>query len=378
MTARGLTWDHPRGRDALEEIARRANSGRKTPLIEWVAQSLEGFESAPIAEIAAERDLLVLDHPHIGEAVAEDCLIPLDDLYPRETLERWESQSVGASMSSYVWAGKRWALPLDVASQVMARRPDIIDRPPVCWLEVEDIAKRHPVALSLAGPHALLTLFSLCAAEGHLPQGEGFLPDGSALSALWRMQEFSTLAPSGSEALNPIQMLEAMGRGEIALCPLIFGYVTYSEVGTGQVAFSNPIGPRAGGVLGGTGLAFTRRARPTLELLSHVATLMDADAQSDLIPAFGGQPSARGAWTSIEINARWGGFYANTLKSVERAFLRPRFDGYVAFQSVASARLRRAIEAGEKPQRTLEALRGLWREVRAKARGALDDERHIR
>ena len=53
----GLTWDHPRGFNALAaaalEIAPRG-------LLRWVKQPLEGFESHPIADLAARFDLIVL------------------------------------------------------------------------------------------------------------------------------------------------------------------------------------------------------------------------------------------------------------------------------------------------------------------------------
>lgn len=377
MTALGLTWDHPRGRDALVEIARRANEGRPHPLIEWGAQPLEGFESAPIAELAATRDLLVLDHPHIGEAVAERCLIPLDDLYSADQIQKWREQSIGAAMTSYMWEGKAWALPLDVASQVMARNPEVLPKAPETLSELVALSRNVPVALSLAGPHALLTLFSLAAASGHLAGGPLLLPDQVTHGALTVMQELWNARPLGSEALNPIGLLEAISHGDIALCPLIFGYVTYASQAEGRVAFSNPLSAGAGGVLGGTGLAFTTTSRPTDELLAHVASLMDRATQTRLIPEFGGQPSAREAWQSEAVNARWGHFYADTSASVERAFIRPRFDGYVAFQTEASARLRAALAMGEEPATTLTALRNLWRTARARARGALDDEREL-
>ena len=63
MTFRGLTWDHPRGYDALAEAARRVNAGRSAPLITWDRQPLEGFESAPITDLTARYDLVVLDTP---------------------------------------------------------------------------------------------------------------------------------------------------------------------------------------------------------------------------------------------------------------------------------------------------------------------------
>lgn len=378
MTAIGLTWDHPRGYDALAETARRVNQGRETPLLIWQKQPLEGFESAPIAELAAANDLLVMDHPHIGEAVAEGCLWPLEDLYPPELLALWRRDAIGPSAESYHWGGQTWALPLDVAMQVMVRRPDMVERVPESWRAVIDLATRLPVALSLGGPHAVLTLISMVAGAGGAVGGAGFLPDTPAQEALELMHHLYRLRPTGSEALNPIALLQAMAEGDdIALIPLIFGYVTYAAPGPARraLAFTDTIRTAGGqgGVIGGTGIAFSRRRRPSARLLDHIASLMTPQVQTQVFPAFGGQPSARAAWADPDVNARWGNFYAGTAATAEAALLRPRFDGYIGFQTAASARLRLALSTGEAPVSTLTALRGLWREARLRARGDLDD-----
>jgi multiple sugar transport system substrate-binding protein len=376
VTFLGLTWDHPRGRDALEEAARRINAGRAEPLLRWAVQPLEGFESAPIAELAARHDLLVLDHPHIGEAVAEDCLVPLDELFPAGTLAAWARDSVGPSFASYVWDGRPWALPLDVATQVMVRRPGMVPEPPTTWEEVEALARRLPVALSLAGPHAVLSLMSIAAGQGAEPRGDDFLPDEAFGRAFAVMRRLWPLRSQGSERLNPIALSEALARGELALVPLVFGYVTYARATNGRaaLAFSDVIGGR-GGTLGGTGIGVTRRCDPSPQLLDHLAWLMSPAAQAEMFPAFGGQPSARAAWRDDDVNTAWGGFYRSTLSTAESAYLRPRFDGYIAFQTAASARLREALERREDDAATLSALRALWRVARSRARGDLDDRR---
>mgnify|MGYP004180305107 CR=1 FL=1 len=57
---KGLTWDHPRGFNALDAASRDTNvPGSGT--IAWDVQPLEGFESAPIADLCARYDLVVLD-----------------------------------------------------------------------------------------------------------------------------------------------------------------------------------------------------------------------------------------------------------------------------------------------------------------------------
>ncbi|MGF1476103.1 MAG: extracellular solute-binding protein [Geminicoccaceae bacterium] len=376
----GLTWDHPRGYDALAEAARLANKDRPTPLLHWDKQPLEGFESAPIAELAAAYDLLVLDHPHIGEAVADDCLIPLDQLYEPEKLKRWRAQSIGPSLASYAWRGRVWALPLDVATQVMARRPDRLADPPRSWDEVMSVAEAVPIALSIAGPHALLTWFSLAASSGAVPRGDDLLPDEPALAALDRMHKLHSVSIPESRDLNPIALLERMARGDdLVLVPLVFGYVTYAVAGhaPSKVAFSDtPREPRGhGGVLGGTGIAFTKRSEPSAALLEHIAWLLDEVTQTRFLPANGGQPSARAAWRDETVNERWGHFYRSTFVTAEAALLRPRFDGYIRFQSRAGELIRQALAARDAPEKTLSRVRILWREARATARDGLDDDR---
>lgn len=372
----GLTWDHPRGRDALIEAARLADAASDTPLVHWNTQPLEGFESAPIAELAAANDLLVLDHPHLGEALAEDCLVPLEALYPDERLAEWGRSCIGPALASYRFDGRTWALPLDVAAQVMVRRADRIGDAPTDWEGIVRLAAERPVALSLGGPHALLTLMSIAAASGALPGGDDFLGDEPLSVALETMHRLHATRPPGSESLNPIALLETMARTDrIALVPLVFGYVTYATAGDGRVplAFSDAVGRR--GVLGGTGIGFSRRAEFSDALLRHAASLLSDERQTGLIPAHGGQPSFRCAWHDDAVNRAANDFYRHTAATAENALLRPRFDGYIDFQTRASGRLREALASGEAERATIADLRALWTGARERARGPLDDER---
>jgi multiple sugar transport system substrate-binding protein len=258
----------------------------------------------------------------------------------------------------------------------MMRRPDRVAEPPSTWEEVEAIARRRPVAQSLAGPHAILSVMSMSAAQGVLAGGEDFLPEDTFADVFGVMKRLWSLRPLGSERLNPIALSEAMARDDLALVPLVFGYVTYARAQADRqaLAFSDVIGGR-GGVLGGTGIGVTRRCETSPDLLNHLTWLMSRAAQVDLLPTFGGQPSARAAWQDEGVNEAWGGFYQSTLATAEKAYLRPRFDGYIAFQTAASALLREALAAGEDDVTTLKALRGLWRDARGRARGDLDDRR---
>jgi multiple sugar transport system substrate-binding protein len=262
---------------------------------------------------------------------------------------------------------------------VMARDPLRLPEPPDTWDDVEAAAQTMPVALSLAGPHAILTFLSLCVSLGEPPGDEAFVSMSVAREAMGRLRRLARLAPAGSDALNPIGLLETMATIDaIALVPLVYGYVPYATTmeGRRRIAFSEAPrmapGGRRGSVLGGTGIGLTRRARPSRALVRHLSWLMSREAQSTFIPEHSGQPSNRAAWTDDAVNRAAGDFYRATLATAEGAYLRPRFDGWIAFQTEASERIREAILQPRVDEPLLTSLRALWHATCAKARGAID------
>ncbi|RYH02575.1 extracellular solute-binding protein [Salipiger sp. IMCC34102] len=355
MSFRGLTWDHPRGYNALA-----AADGP----VHWETQPLEGFESAPIADLCAEYDLVVLDHPHLGEALAQDCLTPLDDVFTAQALAGIASAAIGPAYSSYTMAGRQWALPLDAATQVMALRPDLTQERPSTWDEVEAMSRNGHVALSLAGPHAVLSFLSVCAAlDPALDlRDAGWPADDIAGQALEILTPLAARTPPRTRHLNPIGLLDLMGtEDEIHLVPLVYGYVNYTRASRPVLFADAPIaGHRPGSILGGTGIAVSHRARVDADLRDHLLWLMSERTQRGFIPAHDGQPGLRAAWADPKVNASWGNFYANTAATLEAAAIRPRHDGYIAFQTRASAFLRESFEARDPLPATVRRLREMY------------------
>ena len=363
LAYRALTWDHPRGFNALDAAAKRLLPGF---VLHWDKQPLAGFEEHSIADLCAKYDLIVLDHPHIGEAVQQDCLLPIDSVIDTMTLAEISQQAVGASFDSYSYAGQQWALPLDAATQVMARRPDLMPGVgPDSWEDVITLADKYPVALSLAGPHAILTLFSIAVALGaDLGVSQRLFPPRLGEAAMDILNAVYKKTEAASRLLNPIEILECMARSDdLAFCPLIYGYVNYavpSNSALKAIAFSNA--PRTlggsirGSILGGTGIGVSKQCEVSPELRMHLLWLMSDEAQTRFIPAHDGQPSARAAWSDATVNRRWGGFYADTRETIEQAYVRPRYAGYIGFQKLAAHIVRRGLETDASHAATIQAL----------------------
>ncbi|GAA1589719.1 carbohydrate ABC transporter substrate-binding protein [Leucobacter aridicollis] len=356
MTYRGLTWDHPRGRQALERTALAAPG-----LIEWEVHSLEGFEASPIEELAEQYDVLVLDHPHLGDALAAGALIPVEAWLGEDALRRIAADAVGPSLRSYEVGGRTWALPLDAASQVSARLPERVAEAPVRWEDVLQLAQRVPVAPNLGGPHALLSYLSICVALGEDPAVDGselLVSEAVGSEAARILIELARTAPAGAVDLNPIGLLERMrDERDIAYVPLVYGYVNYAS-GPGALAFANaPVGPagRTGSVIGGTGLAISTRTQPDARLVDMLTWLMHPLTQATVISEHAGQPSSGAAWANPEVNRLAGEFYAATRRTINEAWVRPRLPGFTAFQASASRLLRDRIAASDAS--------GAWRVV---------------
>lgn len=370
-TYRGLTWDHPRGYNALAAAAdlRRDVDGVS---IAWDKQPLEGFESHPIADLCARYDLVVLDHPHVGEALEAGCLVPLEEVFDASRLAALDAASIGPSAASYVMEGRHWALPLDAATQVCAYRDDLLDgaAPPMTWDEVRLLSEATGrVALSLAGPHAILSFLSIATAFGEPPAEVDpavLVSPEIGLGAYDLMRELTARSPRAVRALNPVGILDGMLRDDaVALCPLIYGYVNYAAPARGRaIGFADAPrrapGSRPGSTLGGTGIALCKRCPVTPELRSHLLWLMSPQAQVGFIPRHDGQPSATAAWTDDGVNALWNDFYRRTHDSLDQAYVRPRHNGYIAFQSRASAILNEALDEGRPAAAVLDRLQNLY------------------
>jgi multiple sugar transport system substrate-binding protein len=329
---RGLTWDHPRGYVVLDALGGVA----------WDRQPLEGFESRPLRTLADDYDLVVIDHPGLGEAVRDGALRPLGSLLSDAELAACAAVSAGRSYASYQLDGQQWALPLDAAAQVSVCRPGQLDERPASWADARRVARGYPTAVCLGGPHALLMFSAICVSLGAPPaSGSGRFADPSAgAEAIAIMADLLAHADPALAWRNPIGVLDAMAADDGPVyCPLVYGYISYQPT---LAAFDAPAGPGGiGSVLGGTGIAVTRSCTDLAAAREQLLRLVSEDVQIGLYASLGGQSADRRAWAA-------NGFYSATRHTIDVAWVRPRFAGYVSFQAAASAALRDGLRRGDR------------------------------
>lgn len=321
--------------------------------VQWVARPLKDFEDQPLEELAGSYDLVLMDYPFTGTAATSGLILPVNDWADGVYLADQQANSVGPSFASYTWNGQQWALAIDAACQVSARREDLwpgsgFEEGPQSWADVAGLAERlagtsRRVAVPLNPNHAYCAFLSVGFAE----YGPAFWPPGACFdqaAGCEALQFLKALAPRLhplSREADPIAISDRMAEtDEIAYVPLMFGYSSYARRGfrTRPLDFADaPSGTSGarGSVLGGVGLALSAMSEQREQAAALARTIGAGEVQRGIYVDSGGQPGHATAWESDRANAQTGGFFRATRDTMEQAFVRPRVPGHRPFQPAA-------------------------------------------
>lgn len=307
--------------------------------VSWAFRPLSAFNDQPLEDLASVGDLLVVDHPFAGTAARSGAVLAFDTVDNRRAREVRE-QSIGSAFVSYVSSGHVWALPVDLACQVAAWRPDLLEEPPSTWDDVVHLAERRPhsVALPLYPTDTICSLISL---------------SGDSAVTLEAIEKLATLVPylhPVSFTLNPPAVLDAMVRGnEIAYAPLLFGYSDYArrDLERRLEFAAAPTGRPT--ILGGAGVAVSASSA-VRDAATDLAFWLGGSEGQRIVAHAGGQPAAQHAWDEAGRGPR-GEFFVRTRQAAETAFVRQTTPGWPRFQELAGNLAAERLRAGTAPAR---------------------------
>ncbi|PSR20876.1 MAG: ABC transporter substrate-binding protein [Sulfobacillus acidophilus] len=344
----GITWDHTRGFTSVVACAQRYHEYHPAVDVVWEKRSLQAFADFSLEQLIDDYDLLVIDHPWIGEAARKGWLIALEASVSHGMLKDLQNQSVGHSYESYRYDGQQWALPIDAAAPVASWRPDLLEKSglqrPRCWADLLHLAQHSRMILAAKPIDLLMDFYMLVAAmDSRWMQNNRVAADETIKTALEHLRELVSLCPPEVLAFNPIDVYEAMtGNDQFVYCPFAYGYVNYARTGYAKrrLAFGDIVRwdektPLAS-VLGGTGLAVSSRSVHVDEAIRFTEFVCSREVQIGLYAWAGGQPALKAVWEDDEWNRITGEYYRATRPALDRAVVRPRYPGYLAFQDAAA------------------------------------------
>lgn len=344
---KGMAWDHPRGYEPLRALSKEFGKSHPNVNIKWDIRSLKEFGDMPIEDLIEEYDLITIDHPYMGQAHKNQLLLDLNEYSSKAELANFENAYVDHCYNSYQYKGHLYALPIDAAALVAAKRDDLFSElgltAPTTHKELKSFYNKIPdvysVAWALCPTDIWCSFLTLCAQLG----GEGFIQENGidlrlgtkVIDELKYHLEF--LHPQ-SINWNPIQVLDEMAKNdEIIYAPYLFGYTNYSRIGyaPNTVTFiDSPTNPEieVSTILGGVGLAVSANSKHKItaaELLKYIA---NAENQAGEYVQHQGQPAGIKAWQSEANNIVCNDFFKNTMKTLKNAYVRPQHPGWNQFQ----------------------------------------------
>jgi multiple sugar transport system substrate-binding protein len=364
MPLRGTTWDHPRGWSPLVALA----STDPELAVRWDVRSLVQFGAQSLADLADTYDLLVLDHPFIGEGASQGLLCPLDELLDPVLLVSVRAGHDPRFVRSYSWMGRLYALPIDAACHVGVVRPDLVPGPlPPTWQEVLAVARtpqwREHMVTALGPVDAWCAFLTLCAS-----QGQGLfinpvqaLPAVPAARSMTMLRDLAELGPSQASEWTPIDVLERMSTGDdIWASPLLFGYAPYERPGfrLRGLRFERPPGfpgQCCRPLVGGAGIAVSARSGHQRDAALAALRLGTAEIQLGGYRRADGQPAHPDAWRE---GAE--GFFARTAAALADGFIRPTFEGFADYQARSFAVVHEAIWRGADIEAAINHLNRDW------------------
>ena len=341
--------------------------------ITWEKRSLQAFADEPIDKLAARFDLLIIDHPWAGFAGKTNVILPLDEHLSKGFLADLAENTVGRSHESYTSNGHQYALAVDAATPVASSRPDIFKEKglklPTTYDELLDLAKQGLVVMPGIPQDTLMNFYMMCCTLGEdvCTTKDHVVSEGIGIKGLQLLRELAVEMDPKIFDWNPIQIYEAMTQTDkYAYCPWAYGYTNYSRKGYARklLHFHDMVDIKGFGkaisTLGGTGLAVSSKTKELETAMKYVEYVGSEACQKSVFFDGGGQPGHRKAWLDTHTNSITADFFKNTLPTLDRAFLRPRYNGHMYFQDRAGAPIRDYLMNGGNEKNLLAKLNTLY------------------
>ncbi len=370
---RGLAWDHRRCWGPLDASVEPYCAAHPGTEIEWDRRSLYEFGEGALDPVLAAYDLVVFDHPFIGDIARGRLMVPFDDYLSSDQRSFFEADSVGSSWQSYARDGHQWALPIDAACQVASYRPDLMapyGKLPSTLDDVVELGRNLRedgkwLGLPLVPTDAMCLLLTLTDPQ---EDGEEFFAADEVVRAIGQLRQLAALSHPDSPKWNPIRCYDHMiANDDVVYVPFAFGYVNYaSKADAPNLLFADvPTPASAGALLGGAGIGVSAQTKHRQEAIDYALFLCSPDYQRGEYVTSGGQPGSLSAWKDAAVNGSSRDFFSSTLRTIQSSYLRPTHPGFIAFFRESAPRVAAAIAGQTAPSDLANTLNRIYRETRS-------------
>jgi len=193
------------------------------------------------------------------------------------------------------------------------------------------------------------------------------------IEGMERLKPLAEKMPSAVHDWNPIAIAELMTRSDdIGICAFAYSYGNYSRPSFTDRPLryerlpSLDDGTPIRGILGGTGMAVTKRCQDVGSAVDYALFTGSAAVQSGLCSLAGGQPSRTEASSDPLLDRLTGGFFSAARHDQEQSLVHRRYDEYVPLQERAGNHLQRYLQGNIGSSKA-------WDELNVQYRASLGD-----
>lgn len=353
---RGIGWDHGRCMAPLRASIDEYRQQKPEIAIDWDTRPLADFSDGELEE-RLDYDFIIFDHPYSGQIARQGWFYNLAEMLTGREQAGFERESLGPCWQSYHTDAGIWGLPIDAAAQTASYRPDLMDRLGAAApgtldevIKLGEIARGHGlyIGFPFAPVDSISTFLTLCANAGiPVARDQSWFPEhADTVNVLETLKRLADVAHPRCAGWNPIRCYDHMSsEDDVCYVPYAFNYSNYSRPGQNKpIRFCDMPGYGSNGckgsLLGGAGIGISKRCRFPEEALSYAKFLCSPDYQAGTYFRNGGQPASLTAWTTEENNSLCMDFFSGTLNTMQNAYLRPAFNGFIRHYREAGLRIR--------------------------------------
>ena len=114
-------------------------------------------------------------------------------------------------------------------------------------------------------------------------------------------------------------------------------------------------------ILGGTGVAISSECKDPDLALAFCLFVAGRECQNTIYTFAGGQPASLAAWQDETLNQITDGFFKQTLSTIQSAYIRPRYSGYIGLQEQGGLPIIEYFQNGGSPGQALDRIEELYR-----------------
>ena len=362
-----VAWDDPRCTDPLRAVS-PIWKAKHNQDIKIMCRSLSAFNDQPLSEISPICDVMIVDYPHMCQAVSEEAIADIHTILPDSKITPVTSAMIGTAQQSFQVGDTTPAIASDAACQLSAYRPHMLQKygykqPPATWESLIQMVEKHPqsVVFSTYPSDICCIAMSLVLYHGAVTSTDSdFFSDTHAgMWAIEMLKKITQFLPAYCWQSTPQRVFQQVQTDDTtAYIAFTFGYPQKSTLENGGWRYTS-VPENTPTIMGGAGMAVSSKSPQQQQAGRFIIWYCGQEGQIHTARN-GGLPSGVSGWKDSIANSRTHGYYSCVKDAQIRSVVRPLARWWPNAQIQIGETLCRMIQAQAPTKQIFDTVQNLY------------------